>query len=327
MSPRVAVVGAGGIGATHLAAYERIGADVAAIVDVNRETAEAAAERLGATAYADLDVLLREDRPDAVSICTPPVSHAALAIAALQAGVAVLCEKPMACSRTEGEEMIKAAEQSGALLTVGFCHRFEPEVEAMRSAIEAGRIGTPLTFRNRFSGPLADVENRWFSRPEVSGGGVLMDTCVHSVDLFRHLVGEVTAVRALTQTTATDRGPALDVEDTAVLSLRSASGVVGVIEASWRAAPGEAIITVTGSQGRLDVDYASSTLIHTAPDGTVTPIDTSGDDRFTSQARHFLNCVSGAGEPRVTMHDGLRAIGVLADAYADAASIPTTTQD
>ena len=316
--PRIGVVGTGTIGRTHLNAYRRAGVNPVAVADVDPAAVEAVASEFGATAYPDVATMLAEGDLDAISVCTPPSTHQALAVQALEAKVAVLCEKPMARTADECALMVKAANVNRTLLTVGFCHRFQPEIEAMKAAIADGRIGTVLTFRNRFSGPLNGVESSWFSQPAVSGGGVLMDTCVHSVDLFRYLFGEVGQVRALTATTATARGPALGVEDSAVLSLQSEAGVLGVIEASWRTAPGEAVVTVSGSHGRLHLDYATMKLTEVGVDGTESVVEVTGEDRFTRQARHFLSCVAGTAEPRVTPADGARAIAVLAEATASA---------
>ncbi|QDP95382.1 Gfo/Idh/MocA family oxidoreductase [Microlunatus elymi] len=317
-SPRVAVIGAGGIGRVHLNAYQQAGADLVAVADLDAAAAEAAAASYDITGFDNAGTMLDQIRPDLVSICTPPARHAELAIEALTAGVAVLCEKPMACTVAECAAIEAAAYESGSLLSVGFCHRFQPEIEAMRAAIRSGRIGTVLTYRNVFEGPLDGVEARWFSQTELSGGGVLMDTCVHSVDLFRFLIGEIDQVRAITATTASDRGPALAVEDSAQLTLRSTTGVLGAIEASWRVAPGEATVTVCGSQGRLQLDYSTLTLTQTDPDGNGSALEVITGDRFVRQARHVLECVAEGRQPQVTGADGARAIAVLSDAYASA---------
>ncbi len=316
---RVGVVGAGGIGHTHLRAYTAAGVPAVAVTDVDSERAASAAEEFGATAYPDLSTMLAEANLDAVSICTPPASHHKASLEALKAGVAVLCEKPMALSEAECAEMAAAADAAGVPLSVGFCHRFQPHIEAMRAALTDGAIGTVLSFRNRFAGHLAGVENTWFANPDIAGGGVLMDTCVHSVDLFRYLIGEVADIRALHATTGSPLGPALSVEDTAVLALRSTNGVLGVIEASWRTRPGEAVVSVRGTDGTLHLDYGTMALTLSTPDGSAPqPIEVPEGDRFTRQAAHFLAYVAGEVQPRVTAADGTAAVAILAAAYESA---------
>lgn len=316
---RVGVVGVGGIGRTHLRAYAEAGNPAVAVTDVDHERAKAAAAESGAAAYPDLTSMLEQAGLDAVSVCTPPAGHRPAALAALERRVAVLCEKPMGLSGSECAELTEAADRAGVVLTVGHCHRFQPQVEALREAVRTGMIGTVLTFRNRFSGLLAGVEATWFSDPAVAGGGVLMDTCVHSVDLFRYLVGEVAQVRALTATTATSLGPALPVEDTAILTLRSEAGVIGSIEASWRTRPGEATITLQGTDGVLHLDYATMVLTRTGSEGgDPERLAVTAGDRFTRQAVHFLDCVRAAATPRVSAADGAAAIAILEAAYRSA---------
>ncbi len=315
---RIGIVGVGGIGRTHLAAYRAAGTPAVAVTDLNRSRSAAAAAEFGTTAYDDLDAMLAAG-VDAVSVCTPPAQHHAAALQALRAGVAVLCEKPMAVSTAECDELLTAAGQYDAYLTIGFCHRFQPHIAALKAAIGRGDIGVPLTFRNRFAGVFAGIESTWFSRRAVAGGGALMDTSVHSVDLFRHLIGDVADVRALTATTATPLGPALEVEDTAALLVRSDSGVVGTIEASWRTAPAEGLVTVQGTEGTMTVDYATPmSVTHYSPDGTARDVPVVDGDRFALQARHFLDCLAGTAEPVVTAADGRAAIAVLEAAYASA---------
>lgn len=324
---RVGVVGAGIIGRTHLNAYREAGAIPVAVTDTDPAVAEAAAREFDLIVYPDAATMFSEADLDAVSICTPPAGHADATVLALSARIPVLCEKPMARTAAECDAMMSAAQQAGTLLTVGHCHRFQPQIEAMKSLIAAGRIGTVLTFRNRFSGPLDRVESRWFSQREISGGGVLMDTSVHSIDIFRYLVGEIDQVVALTATTATDRGPALEVEDTSLLAIRSADWVLGAIEASWRTAPGEASVSVSGTQGRLDFDYDTGVLVLAAPDGSPLQIEVPPGNRFVQQARSFLECIANGTQHRVTAADGATAVRLLARAYASAAPLdPTITK-
>jgi UDP-N-acetylglucosamine 3-dehydrogenase len=316
---RVGVVGCGGIGQTHLRAYRALGVAPAALAEPNPNALAAAQASYGGQPFADYREMLASASLDAISICTPPATHAEIAEAALAAGVAVLCEKPLAPTVAACEAIVAAASRSGVLLTVGFCHRFQPHIEALRRLIEDGALGAVLMFRNRFAGHLRAVENSWFARPELAGGGVMLDTCVHSVDLFRHLVGEPERVQALTATTATELGPALAVEDSAIISLRTASGALGVIEASWRTPPGEWTVAVYGTAGTALMDYGTDELrLRLASEEEWRTVAVPAGDRFEREIGHFLACVRGNETPRVTAEDGLAATRILAAAYDSA---------
>jgi len=315
---RVGVIGVGGIGHTHLRAYAAAGNPVVAVTDVDADRARAAADEFGATAYPDLATLLAGADVSAVSVCTPPSGHLPSALAALEAGVAVLCEKPMAITVADCERMRAAAQAAAVPLAVGFCHRYQPQIQAMRAIAERGDIGTVLAFVNEFSGPLDGVENRWFSRPEIAGGGVLTDTCVHSVDLFRYLVGDIADVRALTATTATERGPALDVEDSGMLTLRSTNGVLGSVVASWRVAPGHARVGLRGTAGELVFDYGTGALTQTMAGAAPQQVQVDDGDRFTRQAAAFLTWARGGAPTLATADDGVAAADALSRAYASA---------
>jgi UDP-N-acetylglucosamine 3-dehydrogenase len=316
---RIGIVGCGGIGQTHLRAYRALGVTPAALAEPNPAARAAAHAAYGGQPFATAQEMLAATELDAISICTPPATHAEIAEAALAHGVAVLCEKPLAPTVTACEAMVAAAARADRLLTVGFCHRFQPHIEALHALIEDGALGTVLMFRNRFAGYLANVEQTWFARPELAGGGVMLDTCVHAVDLFRHLVGEPAHVQAVTATTATALGPALPVEDSAIITLGTAAGALGVIEASWRTPPGEWTVAVYGTAGAAVMDYGADELrVRGADESTWRTVVVPEGDRFEREIAHFLACVQGLATPRVTAADGLAAARILAEAYASA---------
>jgi predicted dehydrogenase len=258
---------------------------------------------------------------DVVSICTPPVAHAELVEQAIAAGLAIICEKPLANTLANAERIERMVRESGALLTVGFCHRFQPHIEVMRQMIADGAIGTPMTFRNRFAGLKADAATTWFSNPAMSGGGPLMDTSVHSVDLFRDLIGDPVHVAAMTSTRDTEHGPALATEDTAALLLQTADGTIGVIESSWRTPVGEWSVTVYGTGGTLEMDYGTMTLRHCPAGGEWQAVAVPEGDRFARELGHFLDVWRGEAEPRVTVADGVAASRILDAAYRSAGSL------
>ena len=320
MSLRIGIIGCGGIGRTHLAAWIDAGYTPVALCDAVPGAADALVGTTGATAYTDVAQMLATAQLDIVSICTPPTSHCALTIQALEAKAHVLVEKPMAPTVAECNAMIAAADRANRLLSVGFCHRYQPQIVALKQALHDGLIGTPMMFRNRFAGVMPDVDQRWFSDPALAGGGVIMDTCVHSVDLFRFFFGDVRRVQASATTRATELGPALRVEDTAIITLTSLDGVLGVIEASWRTAPGVWAVTVFGTTGALTMNYNTMQLVHQNAEGVATTLPIPDADRFSAEVAHFAACVQTGSTLRVTGIDGRQATAILVAAMADAKS-------
>jgi predicted dehydrogenase len=316
--PRVGVIGAGSIGKTHIRAWQANGVTPVAFADANPAALGAVIAEYGGEGYADGLDLISADTIDIVSICTPPRFHADLAIAALDAGIAVLCEKPMARTLVEAERMAAAVERTGTLLSVGFCHRFQPQIETLKAMIDRGELGTVMSFRNRFAGHKADAATTWFSNPELAGGGVLADTSIHSIDLFRFLVGDAAGVAAMTSTRETDLGPTLEVDDTAAMLLQTADGAIGVIESSWRTPAGEWTLAVHGTKGTAVMDYGTMAL-RVSKDGTTwEEVPVEPGDRFAREFAHFLACWRGEASPRVTAADGLAANRILDRAYRSA---------
>ena len=308
---RIGIIGCGGIAGEHIRGYrhcEDVEIVAGADVDIERAVRVFGAEH----AYQDYREMLTREKLDAVSICTPPKFHKEQVCAALESGVAVLCEKPLAMNAQEAREMVDCATKADKLLVTAFCHRFHEPVMRARDLIKAGRIGKVTMFRNRFGGKI-DMTQTWFANPEISGGGTIPDTSVHSIDLFRYLVGEASKVCAAVETADSRYG----VEDCSTILLQASNGAIGVIEASWTS-PGSAnVIEIYGTDGAIIIDYSTG--------GLRFMVDNSGSwqqepcpnaDRFVEQAKHFVACVRGERVPIVDGTDGLRAAEVIDAAYA-----------
>jgi predicted dehydrogenase len=319
---RLGIIGTGTIGRTHLNAWQANGVTPVAIADAFPAALDAALTEYGGAGFNDGAALIASGLVNVVSICTPAKWHEELATSALDAGIAVLCEKPLARKYEEARRIAEAVARTNGTLTVGFCHRFQPHIEHLRAMIDAGELGTVMTFRNRFGGHKPNAEKTWFANPEISGGGVMTDTSVHSVDLFRYLIGDPVRVQALTSTRETPLGPALDVDDTSVLTLQTAEGTIGIIDASWRTPPGEWSVTVYGTAGTAVVDYKTLTLSFQPADGDKREIPVELGDRFEREIAHFIDVVTTGAKQRVTVADGVWANRILDSAYASAASAP-----
>ena len=310
----VLLVGCGGIGTVHLERWLKSpGATVVAVCDSSAEAAAKAAEVSGAQPFADVVEALKTPGLTIADVCTPPIGHVQPACAAIAAGLHVLCEKPLARTPNEAREIYHAAAAAQKLLMTAFCHRFHPPIIKAKALLDDGALGTLVMIRNRFSGLFAGVEKRWFSDKEIAGGGTLLDTAIHSIDLYRFLAGEVTSVSGRLATHL----PGIAVEDTAALVLQSESGAMGVIEASWATPGGQNIVEIYGTKGACFIDYNDGSLkVHDAAAGTTENLDPGDGDRFQSEIDHFAACVRTATPPSVTGFDGLRAVEIAAEVYA-----------
>lgn len=226
-----------------------------------------AAPRLGCEDWASSyeEVVTRSD-VDLVDICTPGDSHMAIALAAARAGKAVLCEKPLANSVAEAEQMRDAVDQAGVAHMVCHNYRRAPAVALAKRWIEEGRLGRIRHWRGTYLQDwIVDPEfpRVWRLEKARAGSGALGDIACHSIDLARWLVGEIREVSGLLETfvperplpDGTGRGP-VDVDDAALALLRFENGAVGSVEGS-RFAPGRKNwnrFEVNGSLGSLAFD-------------------------------------------------------------------------
>ena len=292
---RVAVIGAGGIGGTHLRAYAELPelCEIVGVADIHLPAAQERVAKFGGQAFQDYATLLDTVQPDAISICTPPNLHLAVATAAAQRNIHILCEKPPARTLAETEALVQAVAQSSARLQFAFCHRFHQPVVQAQELIARGGLGKVVQLYNRFGFRFARAGASWFTEPDVAGGGILIDTLVHSIDIFRALAGEVTQVAASISTTL----PTLQVEDSASILLTSANGAIGVLTCSWVTPVSEAEIRIYGTEGEAVIDYAQPGA------------------QFQQQARHFLNALATGALPAVGGADGLAVMRVIDSAY------------
>jgi len=315
---RVAIVGAGRAGAVHAAnlAESVSGAAVTAVVDANAEAAGRMARQTGATAYAALPEALDAAPVDAVVITTPTFTHRDLAVAAATAGKHVFCEKPMALTMAECDDMIASAGRAGVALQIGFMRRFQPEFVEARRRVLAGDIGEPMVIKSLTRGPGLPPPWAWDLR---TSNGMLAEVNSHDFDCVRWLVGaDIARVYA---ETANRKGAARGVDvadfyDNAVVSLRFADGTIGTIDGTCPADYGyDARVELLGSEGLLligDVRGQPLVEIRSRDIGVVTPVHRTWPERFAeayrAEMRAFIRTVRDAAAPDVGGDDGRHAV-------------------
>ncbi len=317
---RIGLIGAGSVGGWHLTSYRKAGATIVAVADPNEQLGAQRAAEFGCQYHADYTAMLAAEQLDAVSVCTPPFLHREHVLAAMDRGLHVLCEKPFAASMEDALAMTAAAARSKQTLQVGFVHRFYEPAQRARAYVREGKLGKVISFHNRFAVDNRKAYRDWVLDPRRAGGGTFMDTAMHSVDLFRFVIGEIVAVTAHQRTVA----EGLQVEDTGVLVVRSEDGVLGVIEADWMTPTIDYNFAVYGMNGAVRVGYEPAELLSwIGPEASWTQEPLASPEagaRFDREIEHFLDCVQGTAQPAVTAQDGLRALQVIQAAYKSAAT-------
>jgi predicted dehydrogenase len=266
---RVAVVGCGDVSRVHFDAIANDPlAELVAVCDTDAGRREAASARYSVPSFASISELIDAVRPDVVHISTPHDEHAVLAIAALEAGVNVILEKPLAHTREAGDALVAAAEASGAKIGICFQNRYNTPVRAAKELLESGRLGkvvgasgTVIWHRTR-----EYYEDRpWRGTWANGGGGLLMNQAIHTLDLLQWLLGDVQKVTggAATRTLA----GVIEVEDTADLVLEHAGGARSTFFATLSNAVNNPVtIEIAAERGTLSL---RGDLVATFADGTV----------------------------------------------------------
>lgn len=264
----VGLVGSGFMGRAHAFAFNAVGQifdpplrpDLAVLADQNQEAAERAARRLGfARAVGDWQALVDDPAVDVVSITAPNALHKAIALAALKAGKAVYCEKPLAATLEDAKTMADAAKASGKVTLTGFNYLKNPIVRLAREVVRSGEIGEVTGFRGIHAEDyMTDPMAPHSFRTDPDGGGVLMDLGSHIVSLARFLVGPIAEVSAVAETVHKVRpsanGPKpVTTDDHSAFIARFVEGAVGSITASW-VTPGRKMqldFEVVGTRGTI----------------------------------------------------------------------------
>ncbi|MCD0451654.1 Gfo/Idh/MocA family oxidoreductase [Actinocorallia sp. API 0066] len=364
----VGLVGYAFMGRVHSQAWRSVGAffdlpvraSMTVLAGRSPSVADAAAGLGWTHAVTDWRDLVARDDVHIVDICAPGDAHAEIALAALAAGKHVLCEKPLANTVAEAEEMAAAAEKAaarGVLSMVGFNYRRVPAVALARDLVAAGRLGAIRHVRAQYLQDwIVDPEHPlvWRLDRERAGSGALGDIGAHIIDMAQFVTGEaVTGVSALTETFVRERplpggggrGP-VTVDDAAVFLARMTGGALATFEAT-RFASGRKNalrLEVNGSLGSLSFDFESLNDLwfhdHTLPPeeaGFRRVIATEAghpyagawwppghglgyEHTFTHEIRDFLEAVATRTPPAPSFTDGLQVQRVLAAVEASAAA-------
>ncbi len=337
---RTGIVGCGGIARIHAQALAELPeSEFVACCDIDEGRARAlAAQHHVPHVFTDVQALVRSGLVEAICVCTPHPTHAAVVVAAAEAGVHVLCEKPLAIDLDDADRMIEAADRAGIKLGGIFQRRFWPAAQRIRRAIDDGKLGR-LTMGECQARLARDrayfARDAWRGKWATEGGGALMNQAVHAIDLFQWYMGPITEIYGKYATL--QHGAYIDVEDTVVATVVCANGALGFIQAATTVKPdlgfkvavhGDSnayvsvweqpeitegindLWTVEGEQSHID-PFAVERVAALAGD-----TDRAGFSGFHHlQIQEFLQAVGAGRDPAVTGAEARKALEIILAIY------------
>ncbi|MGK4186893.1 Gfo/Idh/MocA family oxidoreductase [Rothia koreensis] len=337
MSLRAVIVGYGSVSAVHAEALRSLpDADVVGVCDVDPERRDAAQRELAVPTASTVEDAIRRFAPDVVHVTTPHHEHEGVILTALAAGCDVLTEKPISSDLSSADRIVAAAEnaqgRNGRSPRVGVCfqNRYNLSAQAMKETVDSRRFGAPL-------GAVATVA--WHRPPEyytskpwrgawsTSGGGLLINQAIHTVDLLQWIMGPVVEVRGRVGTDAL--GDVIEVEDTAALTLVHESGIRSVLMAT-NAAPTNLPVTMDIAMEHGNMRSGTELLItgDDAPDQVIKerlPSDRAKVYWGASHGELIKDFYGGFGSGKpfwIDPGEALHALRIVKAAYDGAGGFP-----
>lgn len=309
---RIGIVGCGQMGQWHWEGYRKnSGVELVAFTDTDTSKPRAFLEKTPGGIYSDHREMIKLEKLDGVSVCTIPSTHKEIVTDLLKAGIHVLCEKPLAMSLPEAQEMARVAKEQDRVLLTAFKFRYFDEVLAAKKILEGGTLGKVFSFRLMFGGYI-DMAGTWFVNKALSGGGIIIDNGPHAFDLIRYLLGDIAHLQARTFNVQD-----IPVEDTAQISCRLQSGVNGVIDISWsNAVSSQNYLEIYAQEGTLLLDFNGLSYKYKTWDAWKRiPNVASAKEAFNRQLDHFVDAINGKTPSMTVMQDGVASQALIEQAY------------
>jgi predicted dehydrogenase len=319
---RVGLAGLGSMGRNHLRILGgRADIRLVAVADPVAEALTAATAGSDAQGFAEPLAMIGEAELDAVVIAAPTTAHVPLALAAIERGIAVLIEKPLAATVDEGMAVVAAARRHGVPVQVGHVERFNPAVLELGRLIGAGWLSAVYAIASRRAGPFP---------ARIRDVGVTVDLATHDVDILSWIAGERPS-RVYAETA--QRIHALH-EDLLFGLLHFPSGATGMLDVNWLTPVKRRQLVVVGEEGMFELDYLTQRLTFTkatdttnprliggyAPtfEGEVAEVPVASAEPLAAELDAFLGIVRNGGRPVVDAEDGLWAVAVATSLLASA---------
>jgi len=300
----VAVIGTGSWGRNHIRVYDELDStSLMAIADIDEKAARGYGKKYNVDWYTDPKEVFSRRDIEAVSICTPTITHADLALQAINAGMHVLVEKPMTNTIEEAQNLIKAAESKGVHLSVGFVERFNPAVNKAMEIISEEKIGDVILAHTR----------RVSRRPlRIGDVGVIKDLAIHDIDIVNQLFKDKAQI-----VFASAGSIAHSYEDYANILVCYEGNRSGFVETNWLTPRKVRTLTVTGTEGILTVEYITQQVTVENNDQLFQPFLQPGEP-LMRELSSFTSSIIEDVPPEVSGEDGLNALKICEAAIESA---------
>ena len=296
MKLKIGVVGVGFWGSNHVRVLRELeSVEMKAVCDIDLEKAKNVAKKFGVPKYyQNLDDMLNREELDAVTVCTPSVSHAEIAVRILESGLNVFVEKPLASNPDECLRIIDAAKSNNRFVMTGFIERFNPAVSKAIELLRAGEIGEVIMSHARRIG--------WWPQ-RIGDVGVVKDTAIHDIDLTRYIFGQEPAgVYA--------RGGSLRhrFEDhVQAMMIFEDESRVAFIEANWLTPRKKREMLITGNEGVISIQFLTQVISLEKADVAIEPI-LKWKEPLRIELSHFIESLLSRKKPLVDAIDGTKAV-------------------
>lgn len=323
---KVGVIGCGKIAQVrHIPEYHRNPrVELGGFYDLNKERTDELQKQFGGRAYDRYQDMLNDPEIDAVSICSSNDSHASIAIEALRAGKQVLCEKPMAVTLEECEDMVRVSKETGNYLMIGHNQRLAKAHARAKQLLEEGIIGDIVSFRTTFGhgGPetwsIDPGQNVWFFDKKKASLGAMGDLGIHKTDLIQFLTGQTVSKVTAKVTTLDKRdgdGGLIGVDDNAICIYTMKNGIVGTMTASWTFYGEEDNSTILyGTKGIMRIyDDPAYSIKVTLQNGeaiyyNIDQIQTNDNQTASGVIDLFVDCLVKKVPPAISGEEALAAM-------------------
>jgi len=305
---KTAVIGVGNMGVYHTRVYSQLNnTDLIAVADTNETVGIKIAQKFNCRYYKDYNKLLKEENIDAVSIAVPSKLHKRVALDVIGHGKHLLIEKPIAINSRDAKEIIIMAQKRKVILMIGHIERFNPAVQKLKEMIKAGNLGSIISIIARRVG---------ISAPQINDSNIMIDLAIHDIDILNYLLnGHATEVFVKGRTVLTSQ------KNDSIEMMLSYDKVIGFIQADWITPIKIRNLSVTGSNGYIELNYITQTLnLYQSKyirrlDGFIKfgepiteRIKIQKKEPLLCELKAFMRCIIEKTQPLTTGEDGLKAL-------------------